>query len=681
MALLDDIQVGAFPPGVGQLPIEKHEIKPAPASLPNLTALKLVVQDTEKAENYIFSKQLTQEWDRADRLYLFQVPTAYWEGTWIPRANLGMPLVYEHIESILPQVIGGLFPDEPPFQSIPLPGTTMDAARANDALLAWQLNEVNFREEIRLGVKSSLQYGMGIWKWGWIRRTEKRIERRRKQARLFQPMGIGGALLDQADSDEIEEYEQEIEINRPTLEAVNLRHILVDPDTRTSDIRKARYVIHRLYLTFEDIEKLREVEEYDIPETNRLKSIFFPPKEEAIGNSLEGSSLDIHSDFKAQERFAPSTVNPLQQPLEVLEYWTDDRVYTVVQRKLVIRNAPNRWGRKPFVSVAYTDVLDSFYGIGVARLVGGEQRLQQGVINSFLDDLSLSLNGMYVRKRGANTPTQQLRTRPGGVIDTDDENGVTLLQRPPIQMETHAVIAASDARSQRRTAANEMVVQGSLPAEKSSITRTATGVAALTGGSGARLQYFVENIANQVFVPILEAFHAMNGKMLRPSQIEAVLSKELAYEYKGDALDLINVRCKFHIRAGGKLQAKRALGQSLPILFQFLLAEPVIQSLATEGKKVNIGEMVKMLFDVTGWPNRQSVVVDMTPEDQQRVVAQNPMVQQMLAQEAKGAQDHQRKLELSEEENIARAGRDAIKALLDMEKTSAAPKSDKPPKE
>src|SRR5579883_148850 len=161
-------------------PIEKKELA-WPGEIPPDTAiLKRVIQDINQSEHYIYTRGWPTEWLRYERLYLFQVPIQFWEGTQIPRAHLGVPLVYEHVESTLPQVMLGLFSDVPPFESRPYPGTSEDAARANDALLAWELKRSNFREELRLGVKSALIYGTGIWKWGWKRETRTRVRKVRK---------------------------------------------------------------------------------------------------------------------------------------------------------------------------------------------------------------------------------------------------------------------------------------------------------------------------------------------------------------------------------------------------------------------------------------------------------------------------------------------------------------------
>jgi hypothetical protein len=641
----------------------------------DLTALRLVVGDMKKAEAW--ANMFMWRFNRYDDLYLFRVPMAFWEGTTVPRAHLGVPLVYEHIESLLPQVINTLFLQLPPFMSRPRPGTSMQAARANDGILGWELDQTFFREQIRLLAKSALLYGTGIGKWGWLTETKPKVRVRRvgEPPSIEDPLTGRPQQIETPDTDDLEIVVEDEVINRPTFEALDLRHVFVDPGLRLPDVRKAKYAIHQAYMTIRQLDALRDVEGYDIPDQKRLVSFFFPPKEEAIhslaSQTTGGSLASFTKEFEPAKVEEDTSVNPLEHPLEVLEYWSKDRVVTVLQRKLVLRSERNEFNVIPFVSTVYSDVPNQFYGIGVTQLIGPEQRLQQGVINARLDDLSLMMNGMFIRVRGANTPTQQIRVRPGGVIDSDQKDGVTPIDRKPAVPESFAEIDASDKRAQRRTGANELVVQGTIPSSGSTFGRTATGINALSAGAGTRIQYFIENLADQVYVPVLRAFTEMNRTRLVPSQIQRVLSEELAIQYEGDALDILNGRFEFEILAAGKLQARSSMAQSLPLLFQFITNEPVIAALAEQGRKVNFAELVNMVFDVSGWPNKTDVIVAMTPQEQQRRLMSTPAV----AQQALAQQKAQLKADDAEKKLEGQAGRDILKAIIEEEGARGAAES------
>ena len=654
-----------------------EEIKPQEAKslLPGqtptqLVALKLVVQDFQKAEHKFFPDRIL--YDFYDQLYDARVPVIHWEGTTVRRANLGVPLIYEHIESILPQVINLLFLESPPFFVKPLPGTSMDAARGNSFIMARQLRQVGFREQIRLIAKSALLYGTGAGKWGWLKETRKRT----RVTRVDQPSvtGTGDTRTIIETDTALKATQEDVVINQPTFEAIDIRRLFVDPSLRGPNVRKSKFVIEQSYMTIGQLDALRADERYTIPPQDQLVALFFPPKEPVKGefqHSGASTSTSPGSEFTQifsfdREFAAPLgpadevSVDPLLKPLEVLERWTGDKVITVLQRKLVIRNEANELNAIPYVTTPFSDVLNKHAGMGIGKLVGPEQRLQQGIINSRLDDLALLLNGMATRVRGANVPSQQVRMRPGGVIDSDTPDGIRWMDRKPAIPEAFAEIEASDRRAQRRTAASEIAVQGSIPAN-TSLTRTATGVNTLAGGAGARLEYFINNLADLVYIPALEAFTEMNRTRLSPKQVRQILSEDLAESYLSDVVDILDGRFQFEILAASKLQARRAMAQSLPLLLNFLLNGDIISALADQGKKVEFQEILSMVYEVSGWPNKQSVVVDMTDEERAAHLASK----QALAQAAQQQSQQKADSELVDQKQEGQAGLAVVKSILE----------------
>src|SRR5207248_1887052 len=90
-------------------------------------------------------------------------------------------------------------------------------------------------------------------------------------------------------------------------------------------------------------------------------------------------------------------------------------------------------------------------------------------------------------------------------------------------------------------------------------------------------------------------------------------------------------RVRFAVLAAAKMQARRTMAQSLPILIQYLQQPALIEALGMEGKKVNVTEMVRMFFEVSDWRNYADVIVEQTPEDKKRwQTAQTGGAQQQL---------------------------------------------------
>lgn len=622
-----------------------HEIKaaevPLPPQLPQNEIVKeLVLKDLQRGEYYLLAKGMSVEWDADDRLYLFRVPQGFWEGSSVPRASLGVPLIYEHIESLMPQVMSALFADSPPFEGIARPRTKQNAARASKEIISYQLDVMKFREELRKCCKEMLVYGTCYMRLGW-RRYKKTVFRRLRRGtpKVTMTNGLPVKSYENGDGKWMTRSEQ-VWVNEPYCENVHVRYIIPDPKLRCPDVRKAGFLCHREYMGVEALEKaFRHIPGNLLPDTAYLKSLFDQPKEAPERSMLEGrsttsvmntgiSSLDLNMEFKAMPRFQESTSDPNRQELEVVEYWTETQHYVLLNRKLVIINEKNTFGEIPYRSCCFTDVLDSFFGIGISRLLKGEQRLQQGIINGRLDDLSLRLSGCFIRLRGSNTPAQQLRLRPGGIMDADTVDGIKMIEYPPALADAFTEVEASDSRAQRRSGANELITQGGQQGP-SSITRTATGMNALSAGVGARLGYLIDFISDLIFVPALEFFQECNSKWLDEETIQSILTDELAHDYDGDMLDVVNANLKFKMLASAKAKARQALAQNLMPMLQVFQQQPVLEAMQAQGLVVDWVEIAQAVADISEIAGTQKWIVPMTAEQKKALQAKNEFNQQM----------------------------------------------------
>src|SRR5258708_34249961 len=114
------------------------------------------------------------------------------------------------------------------------------------------------------------------------------------------------------------------------------------------------------------------------------------------------------------------------------------------------------------------------------------------------------------------------------------------------------------------------------------------------------------------------------------------------------------------------------MAQALPILTQFLMSEQTTQQLAITGMKVDVREVLHMMFEVSDWRNFNDVILPMTPEDKKRHEAMQPQAQQQAALQAKGAlhqQQFKNKTALVDQENIGRAGREVLRSALERSAT------------
>lgn len=669
------------------LPITPEEAKAALSSgmmFGDDPSLRLVVQDLERAESHEMTKSWVMGWDSARQLYQSPRRPRYWNGGTTEAASISFFTVATAANSLVPQIIGGLFSDDPPFMIEQRSGTTDQEAQAISGLLAYQLEDINFRAELELGTMNAALFGTAIFKRGWETFTKDRKIIKRKTPAVTLPSQVPGQPDVQITDDDLEvEIVKEV-VDRPTFEhIVNLRQVLVDPGLNVPDIRKAKYVIHRMYMTYNDLEKLRDRPGFEIPSRDEVLEWFLPPVEQAEGAPQEQGVTNPLYDAKAEPRYVDTTVDPFEQPLEVLERWDNTKYIVVLQKKKVLCNTENPYGKIPFYSLNWWNVPEAFWGLGLGRTIGNEQELQQGTTNIWLDQATLNLNGVYVRVRGKSIPTQSIRIAPGKIIEVDDKDGFKPLERQPAVPEAQQVLAMSQARAEQVSGANEASSQGIAgQSGHSNMARSSAGAQILASGASNRVEDFVDRLSGQVVVPFLYDMYEMDREMLPPSQLRYILNDELQHQFLkdgGDLISLLNARMKFSILAGAKMQVMRTMAQSLPLMTQYFMNQQTQEQLAMQKKKIDVLEISRMYMRVSRWKTQNDVIVDMTPEDEQRMQAMNPAAQIQAKQQAQTQsasqlqnEKFQQEQTLLDQRNTAKAANEVLRQVFEKEATPEA---------
>lgn len=643
-------------------------------------ALAITVQDAISAEAWLESHYFSVRWMESDIMYQNPPILKVWEGTTVPRANVVRFTVATHINALLAQITNGLFYEEPPFVLRPRPSTSENTTRAITAVLGAQLDEIKLREEVKHGLFSALLFGTGIWKYGW--RTETKIEKKyeRRGEPITVDLGSKRIVAPTKRSKEFNVVETEKVCNHPYFENLDVRHVLVDPGCRNGDIRSAKFVIHRTPITYRELVKMKDEAEslggsmYDLPSESEIKSWFEgspggeteQTKGDDTSVQLPGSSPYLHH---AAPRFQKTTEDPLDEPLELLERWTDETVITILNRTSVIRNEVNPLGEKPFLSVNWWNIPDAFWGLGLGQLISSEQRIQQGLTNAALDIASLILNPLVVRNRGANVTSQSIRQRVGGIIDCDGdpEKAFRYQEVPSVPAEVFAQIQQSEARSEAVSGANELLTQGNMPSQgRTSLGRTATGASALSQAASSRIGSFVEDFNRQVFQPLLWAMHTMNCERLPLETLHEVLNKELGSEFKVDEVEYFNAAIhSFDILAGSHLAVKQQMSQAVVLISQLFESPQIMSELARINQEyVDVQEILHMICDMSGFRNYYSIVKKLTPQMAQQMQQQSPGAQQFAQKQQLQNQKQQGDIEQASQETMNRAVEHGLRQVI-----------------
>lgn len=633
-------------------------------------AAKLVCQDAERAERGEQNRAWIMAWQSASTLYQSPFAPRYWPGTQSEAASISFFTVACSVNGINPQALAGLFYENPPFMIQERSGTTAQAARAVSALLQYQLEDINFREELRLGSMNCLLFGTAMFQEGWEKFTRERLVIKRKNPSAKVQSGLPGVPASTISDDELEEEVIKEVIDRPTFEhIVNLREVLVDPGLQVPDIRKAKYVVRRRYMTWDDLDKLRDRDGYKIPSRDKLIELFLPPQEPVEPALNEEGGRNPLWEAKGEPRWEPTTADPTQQPLEVLERWDNKTYIVVLQKKVVIYNDRNVYGKIPFLSIGWWDIPGAFWSMGLGRTIGTEQRLMSGITNLMIDRESLVLNAPLVRVRGKSIPTQNIRIGPGKIIEVDAQGDLQALKIDGSGIEAGQLLAMSQGRVDMVSGNNPITSQGAAGASgHSNLARSSAGAQGILSGASTPISEFVDKLANQVIVPFLYDMQEMNRSMLPLSQLEYIMSDELRHEYVttgGDLIDILNAKVKFQILAGSKMTTRRSMAQSLPLLTQNLANPSITEQLGLQQMKVDWLEITRMWFQAGEWPNINDVIVPMSQDEQQRHQAQQQSSAQNVKfqqQQALLAQKAQQQEAQADANNVALAAREVLRA-------------------
>lgn len=305
------------------------------------------------------------------------------------KSDIKMPRELSYIETKKPRVINAIFSQNPIVRVIPDKEGKFNAAKNNEIML-----EFYFKNYLYLpfyyALDQCLKLGTGIIALNW----------------LFKK-----------DEDNL--------IDRPNFERIDLFNFYI-PETYL-DIQKAPYVVRKVLKPVSHLEKLAEKGIYkniDKIKENSYERVAqdsdrLAERLDIIGiTGAKGTGLEGDSKLKY---------------VELLEHWEDDRIVTVANRDVVVRDEKNEMGFKPFFAIKDYPQDTVFYGKGEIEILADIPQYTEDVKNLRMDILKRVAHPAALVSRKARIPREDLVTRPFQVIRTNDMDGYKEVQRPDIK--------------------------------------------------------------------------------------------------------------------------------------------------------------------------------------------------------------------------------------------------------
>jgi hypothetical protein len=622
--------------------------------------LALVTQSAQMSKAFISNKQWTLLWRDADLLYQSPRPLTVYENTYVLEPNVQRFTVAKVCNAVVPQLYKGLFYDDPPMILRPRPGTSQKVVDAKTAVFSFIMEQCDFKTQTKWGLEQMAFLGTGIFKWGYD--WQEVISYKRKASNISLTSGDPSTVSEVTSipTDEPPSVTQDIKVMPlPFFEWRPVDKVLIDPQLSVSDIRKAAWVIDVRYMDWYQITDLKNaveqaiadgedgeiIEGWKFPSTDDLKKIWTnPPRTQTL--ETEQASYTEGVIHHAERFNVKSSPDPFRVKLEVLEYWDKGRKIMVLNEEKVIYSGKNEFKEIPFLSSNWWNRPRAFYGMGLGLIVGQNQRVDQGTINSILKILSYGVNPLYLRNREDNAPTQTIRTGIGKILSvTDVDKSYRLLETPKMPADVWSALKESESATESSSGADAQLVQGSSAGPRSSMGRTAGGANLLAGASATRLDGPLDNFIEQVFKPFLSIIDKLVFNIMSDAAILHILGKEQGQDFLEDfnLQEFHNAQLEYEVLAGSSLAAKRTMAQSMVLLTQILDNPQIQQSLADINEEyIDFKPVLSMWLEASEWKNKNDIIKKMTPEMKAKRDANSKAAQMQMQIAAKQQSDQQK---------------------------------------
>jgi hypothetical protein len=649
-------------------------------------AATLIWQDYQNAKNYVENNSWLLEWQHSDILYQSPTLDRY------PRVEQGRPprisryLVAKNTRTMATQVKRALFAEQNPFFLRPIGETTQKEADAWTALIAQLLKRMKFKYHTGLLIDSQVLQGTGMGKLGWEERKVEIKTRKRKRPVDSVTMPVTGKTdIPSKESDEMETVTETRTESWPFFDYRRLGTSLPGPKWCTpNDIgASAEYIVDVDYVCFADLQEMRMLSCYkNIPADETLKTWMI---NNASGSAPAGSQIEDSMTAQgsavthAEGRNRQMSEDPLLKPILMIERWDCRTVKTLISyegRQLLIRNEEHDLGMDPHVAANWWSIDSCGYGMGIGRLDGPDQRINQGVTNESLKMLAYPMNAPILIDRGLNAPTQNVIQRLGGFWALDMPPGgdvhksVGYMEPPKIPPESWQWLQLSQQSADSLSGADRAMMQGNIGSPGSSAARTATGANRVANKADDTIADPVDAVAEGVIVPTILFLVKMVKEKMPLEEIRRILKRDKAKIILTaiEEEQFLDAEFEIDVLAGQRLAAKAGIQQLIPFMLQVVQQPQLLQFLHEEGKTVDFGVILDLFLQVSELAQQPDVFRPMTPKELQAQQQSNPVAQKVQGAQALEQAKTQGKVQQIQAKGEVDLGNKA--AELAMSKTS-----------
>jgi hypothetical protein len=306
------------------------------------------------------------------------------------------------------------------------------------------------------------------------------------------------------------------ENDHPVMINVPLRDFIFDP-TATS-FENARFLGRRYLTTLKELESFEIVdldgkpdEEGSYPMKAKYTNLDQLKTDNGSNTSTKGKGVATEkTDKQEKDHLFGSTLSGdgLDDQIEVIELWYEDRTVSIANRKVVIEDTENYYKAKARANgVKYPKGILPFTGArdyvdeslllakGEVDFIADPQELLNDITNQNIDSITFTLNQMYTLDPKYKDMLSEIENLPGAVYPVEAGALMPIQQRP---IPPDAFNERMNIKNEiRETTASNEVVKG--VGEAAGASATATEINAQIAGAGQRINLKITQVENEYF--------------------------------------------------------------------------------------------------------------------------------------------------------------------------------------
>lgn len=484
------------------------------------------------------------------------------------RSTLFFPIVFSNIETLVPKIVMAIA-GEPDFMAL-------EATEENDqelvepfeTILKRQWEHAKTFDECTSHIKGHLINGFNWSKYGWLYEEENR--------QMDMPIvNLWGMRLGRKKVDR-----RIILINRPHLTALPPERVYWDPTAKSYGSYTGEdclVVIDRYFANKRFIDDMGAAKVWkNTGDVDYGKTAEYREELESTRKMLHNETQTEAMEFGVKEK-----TNPYFQQSEIIEVYglsaTGKKRWLTVManRHTLVHSDKNPHIDPPFIYTKNSHLAGQFTGTSETEYALPLNLAINELRNLHIDNTKLRVNGMWKVSRNADIDYNQLISRPWGIVETSDMEGIEPLQLP--EMSQDAVIEARQLEQdvQTGTGVVDLLRGMAIPG----FGDTATGIERLVGNASAR---FGGRIVSCQLNFTKEYIHRMMGLnvMNLPAETAVRIAGRAGLKFVKFRVDNIKGRFDIIVRTPNEMVNKAVQVNQLLVLYNLLRGDPQIDQRA-----------------------------------------------------------------------------------------------------